>query len=64
MGAKKKKRSEGNSATSISMRSDVLEAARSAAADENRTLSNWLETLLIAELGDPNNNTNNDKAKR
>jgi len=43
-------RADGKSQTSVSLREEVLEAAREAAARENRSLSNWLENLLAEKL--------------
>jgi len=40
------KHAETTKQTSITMRKEVLERARKAAADENRNFSNWLETFL------------------
>lgn len=44
------KRADGKTQTSVSLREELLEAARSAAARENRSLSNWLENLLAEKL--------------
>ena len=43
-------RSEGKTQTSISLRKDILEAAKIAAEKDNRSLSNWLEILLRDKL--------------
>jgi hypothetical protein len=43
-------RSEGKTQTSISLRKDILEAAKIAAEKDNRSLSNWLELLLRDKL--------------
>jgi hypothetical protein len=43
-------RSEGKTQTSISLRKEVLDAAKEAAAKDNRSLSNWLELLLKERL--------------
>lgn len=43
-------RAEGKTHTSISLREDVLAAARELAMKENRTLSNWLEVLLMDKI--------------
>jgi hypothetical protein len=43
-------RSEGKTQTSISLRVEILEAAKTAAAKDNRSLSNWLEILLKEKL--------------
>ncbi len=43
-------RSEGKTQTSISLRKEILEAAKTAAAKDNRSLSNWLEMLLKDKL--------------
>lgn len=51
--ARTPQRAPENSQTSISMRSDVLEAARAEARAEGRSLSNWLQRLLLAKFGDP-----------
>lgn len=45
-------RADGKAQTSVSLREDLLEAARNAAAAENRSLSNWLENLLAEKLGE------------
>lgn len=45
-------RAEGKTQTSISLRGDILAAAKKAAEEENRSLSNWLENLLKEKLGD------------
>lgn len=39
--------------TSISLRADLLEAAKAQAESEGRTFSNWLEQLLKAKLPEP-----------
>lgn len=44
-------RADGKAQTSISLRGDILAAAKKAAEEENRSLSNWLENLLSEKLG-------------
>ncbi|MCB1093324.1 MAG: hypothetical protein KDL87_17435 [Verrucomicrobiae bacterium] len=44
-------RADGKTQTSISLRGDLLAAAKKAAGEENRSLSNWLENLLSEKLG-------------
>lgn len=43
-------RAEGKTQTSISLRRELLEAAKAAAEKDNRSLSNWLEILLKEKL--------------
>jgi len=43
-------RADGKTQTSISLRGDLLAAAKKAAGEENRSLSNWLENLLKEKL--------------
>lgn len=43
-------RAEGKVQTSISLRKDLLEEAKRKAEAENRSLSNWLENLLVEKL--------------
>ena len=45
-------RAEGKAQTSISLRRELLEAAKEAAEKDNRSLSNWLEILLKEKLDD------------
>ena len=45
-------RAKGKTQTSISLRADLLSEARKAAKGENRSLSNWLENILIEKLTD------------
>ncbi|BCU79427.1 DUF6364 family protein [Luteolibacter sp. LG18] len=40
------KRATGKTQTSISMREDLLEAAKRQAETEGRSLSNWIEQML------------------
>lgn len=44
-------RASGKAQTSISLRTEILEAAKAAAEADNRSLSNWLEILLKEKLG-------------
>lgn len=43
---KAKKRSDGRTATSVSLTVETLEKAKRLAAEEGRPLSNWLEQLI------------------
>jgi hypothetical protein len=43
-------RADGKAQTSISLRRELLEAAKEAAEKDNRSLSNWLEILLKEKL--------------
>lgn len=43
-------RADGKTQTSISLRKDLLDAAKAAAEKENRSFSNWLETMLSEKL--------------
>jgi hypothetical protein len=45
------KRAENKTQTTLSLRKDVLAWARKQAAADGRSLSNWLERLLIAQSG-------------
>lgn len=45
-------RAEGKTQTSISLRLDLLERAKEAAREENRSFSNWLENLLVERLSE------------
>ena len=43
-------RAESKAQTSISLRKELLDAAKEAADRDNRSLSNWLEILLKEKL--------------
>jgi hypothetical protein len=43
-------RADEKTQTSISLRGDLLAAAKKAAREDNRSLSNWLENLLSEKL--------------
>jgi hypothetical protein len=43
-------RAQGKTQTSISLKQELLEAAKLAAEKENRSFSNWLEILLKEKL--------------
>lgn len=43
-------RADNKTATSISLRADLLELAKAQAEKEGRTFSNWIEQLLKAKL--------------
>jgi hypothetical protein len=45
-------RAAGKAQTSISLREDLLAAAKAAAEADNRSLSNWLEILLKEKLAE------------
>ena len=59
-------RADGKTQTSISLRRELLEAAKKAAERDNRSLSNWLEELLrqkldaVKPLADPKNGGTSD----
>ena len=58
-------RAEGKTQTSISLRGDLLAAAKKAAGEENRSLSNWLEMLLSEKLGqDPRPRSKNNASEK
>jgi hypothetical protein len=50
-------RAEGKAQTSISLRRDLLEAAKEAAEQDNRSLSNWLEIILKEKLDEAKSST-------
>jgi hypothetical protein len=57
-------RAEGKTQTSISLRGDLLAAAKKAAGEENRSLSNWLEMLLSEKLSqDPRPKSKNNASE-
>jgi hypothetical protein len=57
-------RAAGKTQTSISLRGDLLAAAKKAAEEENRSLSNWLEMLLSEKLGrDPRPKSRNNASE-
>lgn len=43
-------RAKGKTHTCISLRQDVLETAKELAAKDNRSLSNWVEVLLMEKI--------------
>lgn len=45
-------RARGKTHTSVSLRADLLALARTEAAREGRSFSNWLERLLLEQLAD------------
>jgi hypothetical protein len=53
-------RAAGKTQTSVSLREDLLEVAKRAAEEDNRSFSNWLEILLMEKLGLPTKPVNNE----
>ena len=58
------KRAENKTQTTLSLRKDVLAWARQKAADDGRSLSNWLERLLITQHGAGSDSSTGPRKKK